>query len=262
MRSHDLATLAQVTVRTLRHYHRVGVLPEPERSRNGYRDYTVHDLVRLLRIKRLAALGIPLEKMPAMLADETGSQTELLNQLDAEIDAEMARLQAQKTLIGLARMHDAAPDLPPALASSLARFAASGASPAMNRMDRDQVILLAHLAGEDGIDRLARVYGRLAEPDVLSGVAAVSRQFDDLADDASEREIDAMVAEFVARLSPLLADLDDGNDEPLFDEAAVAPLFDAYQADVLNRAQRNALAQVTERLQQLTEAPVDDSQDP
>jgi len=254
MRSHDLATLAQVTVRTLRHYHQVGVLPEPERSRNGYREYTVHDVVRLLRIKRLAALGIPLDRMPAMLDTDTDSQADLLAQVDADIDAQIARLQAQKALIGLARLHEASPDLPPELARSLARFAAAGSSPEMNRMDRDQVILLAHLAGDDGIDRLAQVYGRLAEPDILTGVAAFSRRFEELADDASDTEVEALVTGFVEQFAPLMAELGDGNDQPLFDEAAAATLFDAYQADVLNRAQRRTLGQLTERLQELAEA--------
>jgi DNA-binding transcriptional MerR regulator len=255
MRSSDLAALARVTVRTLRHYHSVGVLPEPARGRNGYREYTVQDLVRLLRVKRLAALGIPLERMPAMLENETDTQAELLDQLDADIDAQLARLHAQKALIGLARMHEAAPDLPPELAESLARFAATGASDSMKRMDRDQVILLAHLAGDAGIDRLAQVYRRLAEPDILTGVAAFSRRFDDLPEGASEAEIDVMVTDFVARFAPLMNELGAGNDEPLFDEAVVASLFDAYQAEMLNRAQRSALARFTERLQQQAAIP-------
>jgi DNA-binding transcriptional MerR regulator len=248
MRSSDLAALARVTVRTLRHYHSVGVLPEPTRRGNGYREYTVQDLVRLLRIKRLAALGIPLERMPAMLENETDTQAELLDQLDADIDAQLARLQAQKALIALARMHEAAPDLPPELAESLARFAATGASPAVIRMDREQVILLAHLAGNDGIDRLAEVYGRLAESDVLTGAADFSRRFEALTDDASESEVDTMVSDVVAQFAPLIRELGAGNDEPLFDEAAAATLLDAYQAEVLNRAQRSALAKLTERL--------------
>jgi DNA-binding transcriptional MerR regulator len=254
MKSSDLAALARVTVRTLRHYHAVGVLPEPSRSRNGYRDYTVRDLVRLLRVKRLAALGIPLDKMPAMLENETDTQAELLDQLDADIDAQLARLQAQKALIGLARMHEAAPDLPPELAESLARFAASGASPAMNRMDRDQVILLAHLAGNDGIDRLAQVYGRLAQPDALTGVAAFNRRFGELPDGASQEDIDELVTDLVGLVAPMMHELGAETDEPLFDEAAVSTLFDAYQAEVLNRAQRSALAQFTERLQRQAEA--------
>src|SRR6186997_791905 len=110
MRSHDLATLAQVTVRTLRHYHQVGVLPEPERTRNGYREYTVHDLVRLLRIKRLAALGIPLERMPAMFEADPADQAATLRKLDADLDAQIARLQAQKTLITLIQANEGAAD--------------------------------------------------------------------------------------------------------------------------------------------------------
>ena len=50
MLSSELAELAGVTVRTLRHYHQIGLLPEPPRSTGGYRRYNVSDLVRLLRI--------------------------------------------------------------------------------------------------------------------------------------------------------------------------------------------------------------------
>ena len=58
MRSKEMAKLAGVSVRTLRHYHSLGLMPEPERSANGYRDYSPADLARLLRIKRLASLGL------------------------------------------------------------------------------------------------------------------------------------------------------------------------------------------------------------
>ncbi|EED6225780.1 MerR family DNA-binding transcriptional regulator, partial [Salmonella enterica subsp. enterica serovar Haifa] len=49
MHSNELARLAGVTVRALRHYHQVGILAEPERRSNGYREYDVHDLIRVLR---------------------------------------------------------------------------------------------------------------------------------------------------------------------------------------------------------------------
>ena len=51
MRSGEIARLAGVTVRTLRHYRSIGLLPEPNRSDNGYCEYTLDDLLRLLRIK-------------------------------------------------------------------------------------------------------------------------------------------------------------------------------------------------------------------
>ena len=52
MKSSEIAKLAGVSVRTLRHYHAIDLLPEPPRGENGYRDYGAGDLVRLLRIKR------------------------------------------------------------------------------------------------------------------------------------------------------------------------------------------------------------------
>ena len=35
----QLAAYAGVTVRTVRHYHQIGLLPEPERDASGYRRY-------------------------------------------------------------------------------------------------------------------------------------------------------------------------------------------------------------------------------
>ena len=48
MRSNEVAKLAGVTVRTLRHYHQLGLLSEPPRRANGYRDYSPADTPSLL----------------------------------------------------------------------------------------------------------------------------------------------------------------------------------------------------------------------
>ena len=67
MLSKDVAYLSGVTVRTLRHYHQIGILPEPPRLENGYRDYGVVDVARVLRIKRLASLGLSLEQILSLI---------------------------------------------------------------------------------------------------------------------------------------------------------------------------------------------------
>lgn len=59
----EIATLAGVTTRAVRHYHRVGALPEPERRGNGYRDYDLTDLARLLRLRRMVDAGVPLRRI-------------------------------------------------------------------------------------------------------------------------------------------------------------------------------------------------------
>jgi DNA-binding transcriptional MerR regulator len=62
----DFAQLAGVTIRTLHHYDRVGLL-RPKRSRSGYRVYTVHDLERLEQIVVLRFMGVPLRRIAELL---------------------------------------------------------------------------------------------------------------------------------------------------------------------------------------------------
>ncbi|WP_410657334.1 MerR family transcriptional regulator [Amycolatopsis sp. lyj-112] len=64
------AAFAGVTVKTVRHYHRHGLLDEPRRDRSGYRRYGSTDLLRLVQIRTLATAGVPLaEAGPLLDAD-------------------------------------------------------------------------------------------------------------------------------------------------------------------------------------------------
>ena len=64
-----MADLAGTTTRTVRYYHRLGLLPVPPLVA-GRRDYGIEHLARLLRIRWLAESGIPLAKIAQMLPDE------------------------------------------------------------------------------------------------------------------------------------------------------------------------------------------------
>lgn len=112
----ELAELAGTTVNTIRHYHRLGLLAEPDRRYNGYKQYEVRHLVRLLRIRRLADLGVPLSEVGRV--DSGGeSMPGLLRELDAELAANIERLQRTRTDIG-AILRDGAPaDVPPGFSS-------------------------------------------------------------------------------------------------------------------------------------------------
>ena len=54
----QLASYTGVTVAAVRHYHRIGLLPEPERDRSGYRSYDAGAVVRLIRIHALSLIHI------------------------------------------------------------------------------------------------------------------------------------------------------------------------------------------------------------
>ena len=65
----ELARLAGVTVRTLHHYDRIGLLQPGDRSPAGYRRYDVHDLDRLQQVLVYRELGFPLEEVATLLDD-------------------------------------------------------------------------------------------------------------------------------------------------------------------------------------------------
>ena len=95
----ELAELAGTSLRAVRHYHQVGLLAEPERRTNGYKQYGVAHLVRLVRIKRLVDLGFSLPQIAAMgEADDHPEQA--LRELDAELAATIERLQRARDELG------------------------------------------------------------------------------------------------------------------------------------------------------------------
>src|SRR4051794_8990724 len=65
----EVAVLAGVTVRTLHHYDRIGLLSPSERTPAGYRRYTPSDLDRLHQVLVYRALGFPLEEIATLLDD-------------------------------------------------------------------------------------------------------------------------------------------------------------------------------------------------
>ncbi|MFF5772663.1 MerR family transcriptional regulator [Streptomyces californicus] len=55
------AAFVGTTPRAIRHYHGIGLLPEPERGADGRRRYGYEDMVRLLWVRRMADAGIALD---------------------------------------------------------------------------------------------------------------------------------------------------------------------------------------------------------
>ena len=70
MRIGEVAQIVGISARSIRHYHRLGVMPEPERTSGGYRDYDLADLARIARIAFLSDSGVPLREVSAILESE------------------------------------------------------------------------------------------------------------------------------------------------------------------------------------------------
>ena len=90
----DLAAAAGVGIDTVRYYERRGLLPEPPRSRSGYRQYTDADVARLRQVLRAKALGFTLTEIRALADDADG----ILAAARAKL-ADIAEQQAELTLV-------------------------------------------------------------------------------------------------------------------------------------------------------------------
>jgi DNA-binding transcriptional MerR regulator len=63
----QVAAFVGVTVKTVRHYHRLGLVDEPRRDASGYRRYAASELLRLAKVRALAEAGVPLAEIGALL---------------------------------------------------------------------------------------------------------------------------------------------------------------------------------------------------
>jgi len=90
----ELASAARTTARTVRQHHAVGLLPEPARRSNGYRQYDIHAVLRLVRIRRLTQLGLSLpEVRHALGGDDEGDLREILTELVADLERQEAAVR-------------------------------------------------------------------------------------------------------------------------------------------------------------------------
>jgi len=70
----QLASAAGVPAKTIRYYEQIGVLPVAQRSAAGYRQYSRHDIHRLVFIRRARALGLSLAHVKVLTAELDGEQ--------------------------------------------------------------------------------------------------------------------------------------------------------------------------------------------
>lgn len=63
----ELADRTGLSLRTIRHYDQVGLLPAMARTDGGFRVYTSKDVERLLVIRQMKPLGFSLEEMGDLL---------------------------------------------------------------------------------------------------------------------------------------------------------------------------------------------------
>ncbi|PCE27469.1 hypothetical protein BWP39_02920 [Paraburkholderia acidicola] len=100
MKIGELAAKTGLAASAIRYYEQSGLLPEPVRGANGYRDYADTALERLRLIQIAQSLGFSLERLRCAFANQQDlSKEDLLHGVDmrlGEIGELMATLRAQR----------------------------------------------------------------------------------------------------------------------------------------------------------------------
>ncbi len=95
----ELATIAEMSPRTIRYYEEIGLLQSGKRAQGGKRIFTENDLQRLRFIKRLKHLGLTLSEMNELASIYKIHQTnrDVLRRLCELLDNQVEKIDERIT---------------------------------------------------------------------------------------------------------------------------------------------------------------------
>ncbi|GIE36848.1 transcriptional regulator, MerR family protein [Actinoplanes italicus] len=220
----EIAELSGITVKTVRYYHEIGLLEEPDRKSNGYKQYEVRHLVRLLQIKRLTGLGVGLTQIAAMGTDLDG-QASVFRVIDTELEATIERLQGIRRELAVLSQPGAVPDVPPGF---------NGVAEQLRDNDRALLMIYSQLFSDESMETVRQTLE--AHPN-----DALDEAFRDLPEDADEVTRQALAEQLAPLMNPATA-ANPVTLEPQTEAAratagqALQALYNSAQLDVLRRA--------------------------
>jgi DNA-binding transcriptional MerR regulator len=183
-----LAAYAGVTVRAVRHCHRIGLMPEPARDRSGYRIYDAAAITRLIRIHALADAGVPLARVQELLDAGPVEFAAGVEQIDREMRAEIRRLQGARRRLG--RLADGEQlALPAGVVGYLDRLRGMGVSEQYIAIERDAWVMVAAQVPEQIEAVMAKKHEYLDDPDMVRLYHLISGAFDCPPDDPRVVEV-------------------------------------------------------------------------
>jgi DNA-binding transcriptional MerR regulator len=237
----ELAGLAGVTPRAVRHYHSIGLLPEPARDTSGYRRYGGRDVVALVRIVRLRAIGMPLpliaERMDSA-GDDDVSLPGALRALADDLDAEIKNLSATRDHLRELASSTTFEQPVRTLTQALRSYGLLGPGDELRAGESWAATLVDALHPQGMAGVLDEASGLLANPATLSALSTLRQRFRALTGRSSDEEIRALVNEVVQALPS------GTGEEKLLDLDMVEKLL----SDRLTRAQRRFMHLLREEL--------------
>lgn len=236
------AAFAGVTVKTVRHYHRRGLLDEPGRDASGYRRYGSDELLRLVQVRALAEAGVPLKEIAPLLDARPAEFAATLADVERRLSDQISELIARRDT--LHRLADGDRALLPDRACAI-----------LDRM-RDLGFSADYVAGQ----REGLVLARALVPTGFEGfLTQLERRLDDpVYVDLTKRGWEAESWEAddprVEELATAMADYFLADPATLGDATTMKAWADASTQYRLITSHRGKQAPVSARLTELTEA--------
>jgi DNA-binding transcriptional MerR regulator len=238
----QLASYAGVSIRAVRHYHQIGLLPEPERDTSGYRTYDAAAVVRLIRIRTLAEAGVPLARVRELLDADPQTFAAATAEIDRQLRAQIRALQGHRRRIAQLGTGDSLA-LPQEVVDYLDRLRATGAPEAIIEPERDAWILMAARYPEVIPVLMADKVAQLANPKVVRLYQLIGR----IAQNGENEELLRETADLMSALLQQAADNGElgRQDEQMPDQAFIG-LMDSF-ADAAHPAVARLRELIAER---------------
>jgi DNA-binding transcriptional MerR regulator len=212
----QLAAYAGTTARAVRHYHRIGLLAEPDRDSSGYRTYDAAAVVRLIRIRTLAGAGVPLARVQDLLDAGPEEFAAAVDEIDRDLRAEIQRLQGNRKQIAQLAAGDHLA-LPPSVVGYLDRLRRLGIDERYIVMERDGWIMVAAQAPDEIDSMMAKKHQDLDDPDMVLFYRLISEALDWSVDDPRVVEIVDVLERLMTRAVEAGEVGDDGFDDQFVD---------------------------------------------
>ncbi|MEU7861953.1 MerR family transcriptional regulator [Nonomuraea sp. NPDC049141] len=194
----QLAAHVGVTVRAVRHYHQHGLLAEPARDASGYRRYDAQAVVDLIRIKTLAAAGVPLARIDELLNAQPDEFAKAIARIDQALEDKIRDLTRHRHRIAELAAGERL-FLPAEIVDILDRLRALGVSERMVRIERDVWILAVALSPQDVSAWVAGKNAVFDDLDFQRVYLACDEAFDWDRSDPRLHELAAAIADWEAR---------------------------------------------------------------
>ena len=220
----QLASYAGVTIRAVRHYHQIGLLPEPERDASGYRTYDAAAVVRLIRIRTLAEAGVPLARVRELLDADPQTFEAATAEIDRQLRAQIRTLQQHRLRIAQLGSGDSLA-LPPEVVDYLDRLRATGAPEAIIGPERDAWILMAARMPDMIPALMADKVAQLSNPKVVQLYHLIGRIAENWQDEELLRETADLMSELLEQAAAS-GELD--QQDAQMPDAAFIGLMDSY----------------------------------